>query len=659
MKYFQWASIDLETRSTVDLRKAGVHVYATHPDTEVWVLCYSLDDDPVRRWLPGEKIPADLSEHIRCGGKLRAWNANFERIILREILTPRHSWPEPSLNQWYCTAAQAAAMSLPRSLDEAARVLGLNVRKDKEGAGLMMRMCRPRGKAADGSPTWWSDQARLQRLADYCARDVEVERELASKLRPLDPCEREVFLLDARINDHGVLLDRVLVDAAHSVVTTATARLNEQLRQTTGGHVSAATKSADMTRWLAGQGVDTESVAKSVVQALLKDDRINGVARRALELRNDAAKSSTAKLKAMQAAACPDGRIRGTLLYHGAGTGRWSGKLVQLQNMPRGTVKLVELAIPYIIEKNVDLIEALFGPALEVVSSSLRSCLVAAPDHTFMVADYANIEGRVTAWLAGEGWKIRAFREFDCGAGPDLYKLAYSRSFGIAVDQVDGDQRQIGKVMELALGFQGGAMAFQVMAQTYSVSVSADEAENLKEAWRLAHPAVVALWRDMEKSAFRAVTVPGSVEAAAGGRIKFRASGGFLWMILPSGRSLAYANPAIARRPTPWGAEKTVVTFWGIDTHSHKWSEQKGYGGLWTENAVQAIARDVMASAMLRLDSAGYPIVCSVHDEVIAEVANGFGSLQEFQTIMTAAQEWATGCPIAVSGWSGTRYRKG
>lgn len=320
MMIFEWASIDLETRSTVDLRKSGVYAYAAHPDTDIWVLCYALDDGPVRRWFPGEALPDDLADHIRGGGKLRAWNANFERVLWREVVVPHHGWPNPTLDQWYCTAACAATMSLPRSLDEAARVLGLNFRKDKEGAGLMMRMCRPRSKAADGSPIWWSDPARLERLADYCAQDVVVERELASKLRPLDPGERDIFLLDARINDRGVLLDRVLVDAAQGIVTEATARLNEQLRQTTGGHVAAATKSADLTRWLAGQGVDTDSVAKSTVQALLKNDRINGAARQALELRSDAAKSSTAKLRAMQAAACPDGRIRGTLLYHGAGT---------------------------------------------------------------------------------------------------------------------------------------------------------------------------------------------------------------------------------------------------------------------------------------------------------------------------------------------------
>lgn len=333
--------------------------------------------------------------------------------------------------------------------------------------------------------------------------------------------------------------------------------------------------------------------------------------------------------------------------------------MVQLQNLPRGTIKLAELAIPYIIEQSVDLLEALFGPALEVVSSSLRGCLIAAPSHRFIVADYANIEGRVTAWLAGESWKLHAFRDFDNGSGPDLYKLAYSRSFGIPVADVTDDQRQVGKVMELALGFQGGTGALQAMARNYGMSIAAGEAEKLKEAWRGVHPAVVALWRSMESAVFRAVASPGSIETAAAGRIKFHVKGGFLWMILPSGRPLAYASPSIVRREMPWGAQKDVVIYHGIDSHNRQWSEQTGYGGLWTENAVQAIARDIMAAAMLRLEAAGYPLVCSVHDELIAEVPEGTGSLAEYEDMMVITPEWACGCPVAAKGWAGTRYRKG
>lgn len=655
----EWASVDIETRGTVDLRKAGVYAYAAHTDTAIWVMCYALDNGPVRRWVPGEAIPGDFADHIRRGGKLRAWNSTFERVLWQEIIGPRHAWPTPALEQWHCTAACAAAMSLPRALDDAAGVLGLDIRKDKQGAALMMRMCRPRGKAADGSPTWWTDKDRLDRLADYCARDVEVERALAGKLRQLDPGEREIFLLDARINERGVLLDRQLVDAAQIMVTKATARVNEQIRQATGGHVTAATKSADLARWLNVQGVDTDSVAKPAVQALLKDDRVSGVARQALELRADAAKSSTAKLKTMQSATCPDGRIRGMLLYHGAGTGRWTGKLVQLQNLPRGTINLAELAIPLILEGDIDLLEILFGSPLDVVSSNLRGCLVAAPGHLFTVADYSNIEGRVTAWLAGEAWKLEAFRAFDAGTGPDLYKLAYGKSFCVPVGEVTKDQRQVGKVLELACGFQGGVAAIQAMARTYGLTIAGTEADTLKSAWREAHPRTVALWHDLEAAALQAVSSPGQIVSAANGRIRFRLKDGFLWMILPSGRPLAYANPVIATRTTPWGAKKKIVVFWGIDSRTRQWTEHKAYGGYWTENAVQAIARDLMASAMLRLEVAGYPLVCSVHDELIAETPDGFGSVDDYAAIMCQTPDWAAGCPIAAEGWSGPRYRKG
>lgn len=667
--------IDLETRSTVDLRTAGVHAYARHPDTDIWCACTAVDNGPVQVWRPGDPVPDAILEAVQGAipGRwtLCAHNAQFERVIWETILGPRYGWRVPALEQWRCTAAMASAMALPRALDGAAGALGLRQRKDKEGAGLMMRMARPRKVHADGRLDWWDVPERIARLIDYCTQDVLVERALHARLRRLCDTEQRVYRLDQVINDRGVALDLALIDAARDVTDTALARLNARLRAVTGGAVTTITRTADLTRWLNARGVDTDSVAKPAVRALLADDTLPADTRAALDIRQEAAKSSTAKLKAMQACVCPDGRARGLLLYHGAGTGRWAGRLVQPQNFPRGTVKDVADTIPTVLDRDPDTLEMLFAPPLDVISSLLRSCLIAAPGHDLIAADFSNIEGRVTAWLAGETWKVQAFRDFDAGTGRDIYLLGAERILALlgrppaAPLTKDSPERQgYGKVPELALGFQGGVGAFQSMAALYNVQVTDEEADQIKIAWREAHPAIVALWRGLEDAAMKAVRRPGVIVRAAHGRIAFRVKGGFLWMVLPSGRPLAYAAPTIRAKVMPWVDRhgepviKDVVSFMGEDRTTRKWCRQYLYGGLSTENAVQAIARDLLAVAMLALETAGYRVVLTVHDEIVAEVPKGFGDLATFEDIMCRLPAWATGLPVAAEGWRGQRYRK-
>jgi DNA polymerase len=656
--------VDIETRSTVDLRKSGAYPYFEHPDTDVWCIAFAVDDGPLDVWTPGEPVPDVWRQGVAEGWAFFAHNAQFERTAFRLLIGPRHGWPVPALEQWHCTAAMAAAMSLPRDLAGAAKALGLAVQKDDEGKRLMLRMAKPRKVAENGALTWWDEPDRVARLIDYCKTDVEVERALTKRLRPLDASERRVYLLDQTINDRGVGLDLPLIAAAQAVVDVAGKRLNRELREVTAGHVTAATKAADLTRWLVSRGVETDSVAKPAVRDILARDDLPADVRRAVEIRAEAAKSSTAKLRAMEACASSGDRARGLLLYHGAGTGRWAGRLAQPQNYPRGSVQRVEDAIPLIRHGEIELMEMLHGSPMEVVSSLLRGCFVPAPGHRLIAADYSNIEGRVTAWLSGERWKVDAFRAFDAGTGPDLYKLAYSKSFGVAVKEVTKDQRQLGKVQELALGYQGGKGAFNAMAALYGIDLPEAEVQAIVQAWRAAHPHVVALWRDLEDAAFSAVARKGAVAPAANGRVRFVVKGGFLWMILPSGRPLAYPSPSIRAKVMPWTDRdgepvvRDVVSFWGVDSRTRQWARQYGYGGLWTENAVQAIARDVLAHAMLALEAKGYPIVLTVHDEIIAEVPAGRGDLPEFETIMCALPTWANGFPVAAEGWEGDRYRK-
>lgn len=638
-------SVDLETRSALDLKKSGASAYARHASTDVWCMAYSIAGEEPRLWTPGDPPP-------RFELPLRAWNAPFEREIWDHILVPRYGFAPMPLDQWYCTAAEARAMSLPGGLDQAAKALRLPIEKDDVGARLMMRMARPRKILEDGTLVWWDDEERRRRLYAYCRQDVRVEQAIMRHVRRLTEAERAVWLLDQTINSRGIGIDRPLAEAAVAMAEREAARGGERLAEITGGAVSSVTDNKGLATWL---GAD--SVAKAAVEGMLAEAEPGTAHHDALVLRQEVGKSSVAKFRAMLASACDDDRVRGSLLYHGAGTGRWAGRLIQPQNFPsRGVLEhhVVEQAIPLILAGDDAAIDLIFGPPLQVLSSALRATLVAAPGHELIAADYANIEGRVLAWIAGEEWRIKAFRDFDAGTGPDLYKLSYARAFGVPLDHVDKAMRQLGKVMELALGYQGGVGAFQTMAAGYGVQIEDARAEELKVAWRDASPAIVGWWGALERAAIAAVK-HGRGEARG---VEFRREGPWLSCRLPSGRKLWYREPEIRTEITPWGKEREVLYAWGVDSYTKQWRRYSLYGGLLAENVVQAIARDVMAGGMMRVERAGYPVILTVHDEVVSEIPAGFGSLEEYTHLLTKLARWAHGLPIAAKGWRGRRYRK-
>ena len=333
-------SLDYESRSAVDLKKAGVHRYAADPSTDLWCACFAFNDEPVETWRPGEPCPERVVSHVAEGGMLSAWNAGFERIMTERLAGPRYGWPVPRLEQWEDTAAWGAAMGLPRGLGDAAKAMGLPQEKDEEGHRLMMRMAKPRrprkGEAADDL-LWWDDAERVERLIEYCIDDVEAERALRNVLFPLQAQERETWLFDQRMNDRGVRLDLDLIRALRRLADEASRRLDAEMTEATGGWVTACTQVGRLTEWLRDvQGVPATSLAKAALDEMLATD-LPPAARRAVEIRQLAAKTSTKKLDAMLACVDADGRARGQHLYHGAGTGRWSGRLIQVQNFPRGT----------------------------------------------------------------------------------------------------------------------------------------------------------------------------------------------------------------------------------------------------------------------------------------------------------------------------------
>ena len=646
-------TLDFETRSTVDLKKTGVYPYAVHPDTDVWCAAYAVDDGPVKVWVRDDPVPDEVAMAVMLGWTIVAHNAQFERVLWAGVMTPRYGWPEPDLRQWECTMAMAYAMALPGSLGNAAAAVGLTQNKDEAGHRLMMQMCKPRSEKG-GQIIWWDDAAKLERLIAYCVQDVAVERALHKRLQRLRPQEQDLWWIDQEINERGVCLDMVTVRAAQAVVDHMMSGLDAEMNTVTDGDVAACTNVAQITAWLRSKGLDVTTLSKSALPEYLEDETLLPEVRRVIELRQDAAKASTAKLRAMEAVLGLDGRARGLFQYHGASTGRWSGRLIQTQNMPRGDLKPkdVENAIRLMVKGEIKLIDVLYGHPMAVISSCLRGLLQAAPGHDLMTLDFTSIEARVLAWLAGDEKVLNVFR----GDGL-VYELAASGIYNVPMAEVTKQQRLIGKISTLALGYGGGKVAFKNMAKNYGVSIAESKAEEIKVAWRKDNPKTVQYWTDLETAAIDAVQKPGRKFSV--GKVIFMKAGSFLWCRLPSGRSLCYPYPVIKDKETPWGEMRPALHFKGVDSMSgYKWTELDTYGGKLAENITQAVARDILAEAVVRVHKTEMPIVMHVHDEIVVEVPEGTGDLKMFEMIMTESPNWAYGLPIAGEGWIGKRYRK-
>ncbi len=653
------ANVDFETRSTIDLKRTGVYPYAAHETTDLWCLAFAFDEeDAVGLWHPGLPFPDRLTAHIASGGELRAWNAQFERIVWREIGTPRYGFPVVPAEQWVCTAAQAAAMALPRSLDAAASVLRLDMQKDTEGHRLMLQMCKPRRLDAAGQPVWWDVAEKRERLYAYCQQDVRTERAVMRVLRPLPPAEREIFLLDQTINDRGVMIDRPLVQAMQGLMEEGLERANADIKRLTSGSVDAVTKVAQIKDWLLLHGIVAPSLDKDSTKELLAS-ALTAQVREVIETRAEAGRSSVTKLKSLLACAGADDVVRGTLLYWGAGTGRWSGRLIQPQNFPRPTLD-AEIFIPEILAGRYDALN-LFASPFQIVSSLLRGCLRARPGRRLIAGDYSGIEARLTNWLAGQQDIVEMFR-----SGADIYMHNARQMFHLgpeATKHTHAQERQAGKAVELGCGFGMGHKKFQSTAAKapYFLTIDLPTAKAYVDFYRDTHPYVVDYWRDLNDAALAAVQTPGSVHAVGPtAPVKFTCRGGYLYCLLPSGRFLCYPRPRLRERPVPWSPDQTrpAVEVEGMDSQTRQWARYDLYGGILCENIVQAVARDLMAGGMLRVENARYPVIFTVHDEVVADVPLAHGSVEEFRCLLEERPAWARTCPITAEVWEGERYGK-
>ena len=653
-------SIDFETRSPVNLWVEGVYKYATHPGTGIYVLSYAFADEPPQSWLPGDPLPERLVLHVEQGGRLAAWNATFERLLWWYVLTPDHGFPEPSLEQFVCTAARCRAHGMPGALGDAARALGLGTGKDTDGKRLI--------KTYSVNNTPWADIPAEDQTAwvQYCERDVETERAIGLCLRELDDLEIEEYWGNERVNDRGVPVDLALAAAALEYAEEVRDDVDRKLRVLTGGVVQSSNSRKARDEWLLPQlsedqirlittyknGVAKISFDEQHRDALSADPDLPAPVSDWLELMAEAGGATISKYKGMAHRAV-DGKVQGALLFNGAGqTGRFASRGLQLHNLRRDSFEEPEPVIADLLDRRV------LDSPVDTLARLVRSAIYSPDGLTW--CDWSAIEGRVAPWLAktptGEA-KLDLYRAFDADpTTPDVYTQTAAATFGIRPADVTKDQRQVGKVQELSLQFLGGAGALKAMGRNYGISFTDAEGETLKDRWRRNNPWVQVFGRALETATFRAIRRPGVWFDA--GRVRYAFDGAdWLWCQLPSGRLLAYFRPAIELVETPWGEEREAVTcVWGAAKAKAgaDWPRRGMHAGLWIENCTQAAAADLLREALLACEDAGLPVVLHVHDEIVAE---GY-CYDQLRGIMLQAPNWAGGLPLAAEGGSGTRYGK-
>ena len=634
-------SIDFETRSAVDLPTYGLDIYANDPTTEVLCMAFGINPQDVDVLDPNNKFLYNpVLSHVESGGKIQAWNAMFEYAIWNCVCVPKYGWPPLKLEQCIDSMAIAAANNIPQSLEEAALFLDASHKKDTTGRKLIQKLCKPK---KDG--TFNNDPEAMAELFAYCQQDVRAEMAITANLRPLSDEEAAVWTLTQRINLRGVPVDPKELHNAVKAVVSAQNSLDDECIQLTGHKPSERAK---LLSWLNNRGANLADLTAETVSAVLQRSNLDPAIRRALELRQEGSMTSTAKYQKMTEIQ-REGKIRNTLVYHGASTGRWASRGgLNLQNIARPTISddEIELAIPRVFEMGVG--------TMSELSSLVRSAIRAPNGQTFVDVDFSSIENRVGVWLAGQTDKVELFRK-----GLDEYKTFAAESlYRISYDDVTKDQRQISKSAVLGCLFGQGAKGLVKYSEGMGVKMSEQQAQQAVNAYRASYHQVKACWGEMESAAMSAILEPGNAFAA--GKCAFKVQKDVLWMRLPSGRLVCWHNPKVEEQLTPWGAKKLGITVRSQNTFTRQWTRNNLIGSSIFQSAVQATARDMLAESLLRLDNVGYEVINCVHDEVLLlcgeEEAEAV--LDRVTSIMTTPPKWATNFPIDAEGWISKRYRK-
>ncbi len=638
---------DIESFSDVDLVKCGVYAYADSPAFEILLFAYSFDggETQIIDLAQGEKFPAEVEEAIFDVSVTKtAYNANFERTCLSKYFG-RYIPPE----SWHCSAVQAAMLALPRSLEDVGRVLGLDEQKMKEGKELIRYFCVPcKPTKANGGRTRnlpCHAPEKWELFKTYCKRDVDVEKSIRRKLHnfPIPESEMELYRLDQRINDRGVLVDMGLVEQAIACERLHKEVVTKRAYELTG--LENPNSVAQLKGWLGDMGMEAESLSKKAVAEMIAET--DGEVEELLKLRLLMAKTSVKKYEAMERSVCSDGRIHGMLMFYGANrSGRWSGKNVQIQNLPKNDIPDLELARELVKQGRFEDIELLYDSTPNVLSELIRTAFIPKPGCRFVVADFSAIEARVLAWLSGEQWRLDVFTSHG-----KIYEASASSMFHVPMEEITKGSplRQKGKLAELGLGF-GGASGALISMGALDMGLTEEELPPLVAAWRKANPHITQFWWDVDAAAIKAVTEKQKTKV---GKIIFEYMSGILFITLPSGRKLSYVKPRMA--VNRFGRDG--LTYEGI-AENKKWSRIETYGPKLVENIVQGTARDLLAEAMLRVEEKGYPIVMHCHDEIIAEVPEDTGSVDEMCEIMAVQPEWAEGLPLRADGYQCSFYQK-
>ena len=639
--------MDIESYSDVDLIKCGVYAYADSPAFEILLFAFSFDggETQIIDLAQGEKLPAEVEDAIFDVSVTKtAYNANFERTCLSKHFG-RYIPPE----SWHCSAVQAAMLALPRSLEDVGRVLGLDEQKMKEGKELIRYFCVPcKPTKANGGRTRNLPRhapEKWELFKTYCKRDVDVEKSIRRKLHnfPIPESEMELYRLDQRINDRGVLVDMGLVEQAIACERLHKEVVTKRAYELTG--LENPNSVAQLKGWLGDMGMEAESLSKKAVAEMIAGT--DGEVEELLRLRLLMAKTSVKKYEAMERSVCSDGRVHGLLQFYGANrTGRFAGRLVQIQNLPQNHLPDLELARELVKQGRFEDIELLYDSTPNVLSELIRTAFIPKQGCRFVVADFSAIEARVMGWLSGEEWVLDVFR----GDGK-LYEMTASRMFGIPMAEIGkgSSERAKGKVASLACQY-GGSTGALVSMGALDMGLTEEELPPLVAAWRKANPHMVQFWWDVDAAAIKAVTEKQRTKV---GKIIFEYKSGILFITLPSGRKLSYVKPRMA--VNRFGRDG--LTYEGI-SENKKWSRIETYGPKLVENIVQGTARDLLAEAMLRVEKKGYPIVMHCHDEIIAEVPEGIGSVDEMCEIMAVQPEWAEGLPLRADGYQCSFYQK-
>lgn len=649
-------SIDIETYSSVDIKKSGLYKYVQSPDFEILLFAYAYDGGPVQvvDLAQGETLPEHIGADLNRPEVIKtAYNAAFEYYCLSKFY-------QTQLEQWRCTMIHALYCGYPAGLAAVGRAMDFaeDKRKLATGQALIRYFCIPcKPTQTNGGRTRnypQHDPERWRLFKEYCAQDVVTEREIKNRLAayPMPEPEWLLYAIDQRINLHGVQLDLDLVDGALELSSQMAGELKAKAQELTG--LDNPNSIAQLKAWVQAQAeIEVESLNKQTVAELLADKTGKDEVKAMLKIRQELGKTSVKKYDAMRTVVCEDGRVRGLLQFYGANrTGRWAGRLVQVQNLPRNHMPMLDLARQMVKERNGNGLQIVFGSVPDTLSQLIRTAFVPRPGCHFSVADFSAIEARVIAWLAGEQWRLEVFRTHG-----KIYEASASQMFGVPLERIkkgnpEYELRSKGKVAELALGYQGSKGALIKMG-ALRMGLPEEELPEIVQRWRASNRRIVDLWYKVEQAAVDCIEY-GVITTLDHG-VTFSRDDEYLFIMLPSGRHLFYHKPMLL--PDERGREK--IWFQGVDQNTKQWGRISAYGGKLVENIVQAIARDCLANSIKNLYDAGYEINFHIHDEVILEVPDDSGqSLDEAVRIMCRPPDWADGLPLNADGFDSPYYKK-